>query len=380
MPQPNDADRPTSVLVEGGDIMRTLSLARITTLYYIDRNERYTQKAIADVIDCSRSSVSQYLQSMQMLPVALVTKQGQHYTITEAGEKVLSHVSKMFNRLGIDIQAIDWEDDVENIVDCLTPFNNARSTAPILLLYSIGSRGALGNRIELLGTPQSVHLEDVIQDVKTRQQERSESITRKRVQHLLRRFGEANTIEQDGHDITLTEKGHEQANLLEQLIQIVENQTEPDPEVDTGVESPSFPSSEALSRGHQVDNIAQQDDPRGFLDDARSTAQATTHDMPDIVPVYCLRSAQADSTDSDTQSDPRPLFPFTSLTLSELATHVGKLMGEYDGDVELEPYWALRTETGLYPLSPARFPLSEASHQAWEMVNTAHEVWEEISR
>lgn len=388
MPQPSDADRPTPVLVEAGDIMRTLSLPRLTTLYYIDSHETYTQQEIADVIGCSRSSVSQYLQSMTSLPVTLVEKRGQHHRVTEAGEVVLSHVRGTLERLSVDLETISWTDEwnTEEITACLSPFDNARSTAPFLLLYSIAIRGALGDRIDRLTTSQSVAREDIVQDVKARQQERGESITRKRIQHLLRRFNEANTVEYDDHEIVLTEKGHEQANLFEQLIQIVENHTETDAQENTRVGSTSSQSSDALPgdrseiHSSHITNIAQQDDPRGFLDDERSTSQATAPDVPDIVPVYCLRSAQADSAESDTQSEPLPLFPLTSLTLSELATHVGQLMSEYDGDVEVEPYWALRTETGLYPLSFARFSLTNASHQAWQMINTAHELWEDQPR
>lgn len=411
MSQFSDEDRSTSVLVSASDIMRTLSLSRLTTLYYVYDNEEYTQQEIADILGYTRSPISTHLTTMaEDLPLALVTKQGQRYTVTEAGTTVLRHVRQMLSGRGVDLQSVDWEDDTdtEEIADQLTPFDDARSTAPFLLLYSLGIRGTLGNRIEPFGSPQSVYLEDTVHDVETRLDERGESITRSQVQNLLLRFDDANTVEYDSPEVVLTEKGHEQANLLEQLIQLLESQHEPD---DPGSSEESRPPQSSLTDAfssdrsetqatptsrsaerHGMDNIAQQSTPRGYFDRGRASLdglQETSPETPAIIPAYRLlatddetiSASDIDAGDGlDSQSESAPVLPLTSLTLNELTDVISQLAGEYDRNVEFEPYWALQTETGVQPLSPARLPLDEASHRAWKIINEAHDVWDEQSR
>lgn len=404
MSQSSDVDRrPTSILVGAGDIMRTLSVPRLTTLHYVHNNASYTQQEIADILGYSRSPISTYLTTMaEDLPVALVTKQGQRYTVTEAGKTVLSDVRKMLGERGVDLDTVDWTDetDTEEVADCLAPFGNARSAAPILLLYSIGTRGTIGDRIESLGTSLPVQLQDTVHDVEARLSERGESTTRKQVQHLLRRFEDANTIEY-GDQIILTEKGHEQANLLEQFIQLLESH--PELSSDEAEREDTVPSQSSLIDAHspeqdtqrttaqrsetpQMQNIAQQVDPRGFFDRGRASidmVEEPAHDSPTIIPVYCLRSAGSDANsvnESDSQMEPVPLLPLTALPLDELASHVDQLASKFDDDVEVEPYWALQTETGLHPLSPACLPIAEASQRAWKLVNDAQELWNDQSR
>lgn len=398
MPRSNGTDkRSNQVIGEAGVIMRKLSLPPIITLHHIHNNNKtYTQKEIADVIGCERATVSQYLRSMKELPLPLVVKQGQRYTTTEAGEAVLSHLKRMFDRLGDNINTIDWKNEAatEEIAAWLTPFGNARSTPPFLLLYSIGTRSAFGERIERHGTPRPASLEDVVQDVTSRQEERGGRSTRKQVQELLRRFDDAGTVEYDGQEITLTKKGHEQANFLEQLIQILEKESEIGDNGEAGERVGPPQSSPADSsyadRGntqmsperssrerYEMDNIAQQTDPRGFFDSGRASIdilEEADHEVPAIIPAYCLRAIV------DDESEPTPVYPFTTLSLNELADQIRQLAGEYDGEIKFEPYWTLQTKDGLYPLSQARLPLGEASRRAWKLVNDAHELWNEQSQ
>lgn len=412
MSQSSDDRRPTSVLVGASDIMRTLSFPRLTTLYYVYDCDEYIQQEIADILGYTRSPISTHLKTMaEDLPVALVTKQGRRYTVTEAGKTVLRHVRRMLSGRGINLHSVDWTDDTdtEELADQLTPFGDARSTAPFLLLYSLGTRGTMGNRIEPFGTPQPVYLEDTVHDVETRLDERSESITRSQMQNLLLRFDDANTVEYDNPEVVLTEKGHEQANLLEQLIQLLESQHEPDDDQESSEESrpPQSSLTDAFSseysetqatstsrsaERHGMDNIAQQSTPRGYFDRGRASLDGLQEspETPAIIPAYRLCSAADDepfsASDGDTgdrldsRSESAPVLPLTTLTLNELTDVISQLAGEYDRDVEFEPYWALQTESGVQPLSPARLPLEEASHRAWKIINEAHDVWDEQSR
>lgn len=402
MSQFSDEDpRPTSVLVGAGDIMRTLSLSRLTTFYYVYNNEDYTQQEIADILGYTRSPISTHLTTMaEDLPLALVTKQGRRYTVTEAGKTVLSHVRKMLSGRGVDLHSVDWTDetDTEEIAAQLTPFDDARSTAPFLLLYSIGVRGTMGSRIEPFGTPQSVHRGDAMHDVEMRLEERGESITRPQMQNLLLRFDDANTVEYDSPKVVLTEKGHEQADLFEQFVQLLESQHEPDDDQESSEKShppqssltdafssdrseTQVPPTSRSAERHGMDNIAQQNTPRGYFDRGRASLdgpQEPSHEAPAIIPVYCLCSAADDEMDSWPES--APVLPLTSLTLNELADVIGQLVGEYEMEVEFEPYWALQTATGLQPLAPARLPLDEASHRAWKIINDAHDLWNDQSQ
>lgn len=136
------------------------------------------------------------------------------------------------------------------------------------------------------------------------------------------------------------------------------------------------------------DNLAGQDDPRGFLDSGRAsldTSRKSPHEYPTITPTYCLRPAddqritlteEKPSERLDSRSQPPPILPITTLTLEELADQVDRLIDEYEGAIEIKPYWALQTDTGQYPLAPALISLDDAYRRAWDIINDAYELWD----
>lgn len=334
-------DYPTPRFVEAGETLRTLTPPTLAALHLLIDYDMSTQDDMADMIGCTRPSVSRYLQSLEDLPMPLVRKQGHDYTTTEFGEHVFAIIESMLHRLGIDLREIDWRDgdESEKIEKRLTPLYDSRSTSPFLILESIRSR------TNLLGTSESVSVEDVVVDVRSRQRDIGKSITAKQIRKILRRFDDKGSVEFDGGQITLTSKGEEHVRLLQQLVQILEDERGKDVDRST-----------AVSSAESGAGIAHLLDARPFRGDSRMVSgtkanrsvSADLRELPAIVPAFHLVSS------GDTEAT---MLPFASLTVRELVDYANRLGQEYDDDMLLEPYWALRTGTGLSPLGPAQLTL-----------------------
>lgn len=377
-------DDLTQVLVKAGEILQTLSPPTFISLFFIADDEGYTQTEIAEKIGRTRPTVSKYLRSLKDLPIPLATNPGQHYTVTKKGERVVDFIYRMFEHLGTDLDTIDWSDDEdrEHVASFFSPLHNSRSTLPFFILYSIGVRNAIGDRITRDNSSIPVQMWDVISDVEVRQKKRDKSVSVKQVRQTLWRFEDAGTIKFDGEQIELEKKGHEQAFLLEQLIQMLKEQRDAD--VDRGLDENTSDSIDLPGS----DNLAGQDNPRGFSDSGRASftgTQKSSHESPTIIPTYCFRPVVEDGNtftedemtgeESDSQPPPTPVLPLTVLTLEELGDQVDKLIDEYNGDMVIQPYWSLQTNTGQYPLAPAQLVLNDAYRHAWDIINDAQELW-----
>jgi biotin operon repressor len=397
----------TQRLVKAGEMLRTLTPPTFISLFLIADDEVDTQTEVGEKIGRTRPTVSKYLRSLKKLPIPLATNPGQHYTVTDDGEKVITFIYDMIDTLGTDLHSVDWSDNEvrENIATFFTPLHNSRSTLPFFILHSIGSRSAVGDRITRHDPLQPVQMWDVISDVEARQEKRDKSVSVKQIRQTLWRFDDADTIEFDGEQIRLEEKGREQAFLLEQLVQMLEEQRKTDMAEDVNESTSSSqlsPADELRSSSSDTqtilpessvdlygsDNLAQQDNPRGFLDSGRASldnSQNSLHESPTILPTYCLSPSvteeislveDEDSSEGlDSQPQLPPVLPLTTLTLDELAGQIDRLIDEYDGDIEVKPYWTLQTDTGQYPLAPAQFSLDDAYRRAWDLINDAHELW-----
>lgn len=370
MPQTN-ADRwPTQVLVEAGQILRTLTPSRLATLLLVMDNTPYTQTDMADTIGCSRSSISMYHQTLADLPLPLIEKRQTRYRATAAGEKIVSYINDVANNFDIDLHSINWgdEDDKKRVADCLAPLHNTRDSVPFFILDSLRERSG-----EIrLGPPLPVELVDIVDDVNDRQQERGENSSRTQVRRRLQnRFAPTDTIEFDEEEIVLEEKGQDHAQLLDQIAQLLFD------ELDANVdESESSPSAKAQSHRDQAhtrfnpqsslthsNQITHQHNPRQFLGGQTSIAEPDTdatdeHERPSVIPVYCI-SPGNDTGNQHSQSRPVPILPVTVQTLNELADHVSRLIDEYPADTQIEPYLAVQMGSELYPVSPAQLSFDE---------------------
>lgn len=369
MPERSDPDsHPTPRLIEGGETLQTLTPPTLATLQILIDYDISTQSEMADVIGCSRPSVSRYLQSLEDSPIPLARKQGQHYTATEFGEQVFGLIESMLDRLGTNLGEIEWSDDNQDDVENnLSPLHDSRSTWPFLILDTIREQGDLNGS---LGTSPTISAENIVVDVRARQQDLGKTVAAKQIRKILWRFDETGAVEFDGGEVTLTTKGQEHARLLHQLIQALEEFE------DTRAKARSAQgnrygdtqrvTSNERSDSPGPDKIATLFDPRAFRGGSQSVSVAQRNDRidststqtaPTIVPAYYLCSSEETEISVDQTTRSSPMLPFTSLTVEELTHFADQLDQAHDGDAQLEPYWALRTDDGLFPLGPAQLTI-----------------------
>ena len=357
--------RPTPVLVEAGEVLRTLNPPTLASLRFLDEHESFTQQDIADTIGSARSSVSKYLQSLEELPLTLATKQGHRYKITTTGEKIINHLDGIFNRFDHDLYTIDWQsdDDYEQVASLLTPLYGSRSSMTFFVLDSIGTQSAIGERIDRFGKPQPVSIEAVIQDVTARQQERGERGTSKQIRQSVWRFEDNDAIEFDGDSITLRDKGHEHAYLLHHVAQLLEEQEDAASDEDevtardstetTTTRSDTSNADQPISSSRTQDtgNIARQSHQQGYFGRRTSaTDQVDAQEGCPVVPAYCLQS---------TDGAEIAILPITELTTGEMTDRSQQLMQEYGDDTRLVPYWAVHREDELHPVGPMEVSVTD---------------------
>jgi Mn-dependent DtxR family transcriptional regulator len=371
MPSASDQEeKPTHMLVEAGKILRALKPSTLGTLIVIYSDDTQTQEKIANAIGCARSTVSKYLQSLEDLTLA--KKKAQRYTVTDAGEKVIGLMNSMAGEDDIDLFSVNWSnaDAKETVATLLTPLYDSRSIASFFILDSLYTRsGTIGR----LSQPQTIQIEDVVQDVDVRQTERGESATTESVRQKLRRFNDAGVIEFDGRRITLTEKGIEHGQTLHQLVDFLMNQKDTGHRVTESTESVSAPRSSAEASDspeksntadtdpstvtHILDETTSQTDSRRSLASQSSVDSSQLPiDSPTIIPAYYLRRHTEDRNTEENvqlQSQQSPVLPLTSLTVKELADHIDRIIEEYPEDATLEPYWTIQSESGYTPVYPA---------------------------
>lgn len=345
-------DRSTGVLEDAGEILRKLTPPTLAALLVVSEDNTRTQVEMADTIGVSRSSISKYLQTLSNLPLTLITKQRERrYTVTDDGKKVITLINEMVSNVGIDLHDLDWESDAaqEQVGTCLAPLHGSRSDRTFFVLDALRVRSGSVNPY---ATPSRVWIEDVVHDVKTR----NRNATTERVRQTLRRYVEADAIEFDGEYIKLIEKGQDQAQLLDQLTHQIKKQEE----VEDAGRIPSVDSSEQLEAGTLSGQMRRHGFHGGGQRAVTGPSASVSHELPTIVPAYCLSSPHEDTSDSHTQS-PLPVLPLVAMTIGELTDAVARLPHEYNEDMRVEPYWTLQTESGLFPLGPAQLsPDSDA--------------------
>lgn len=338
MPQRSEPGTPTQLIVEAGEILQNLTPPRIATLLFGSADEIDTQAEIADIIGCSPSTISTYYQKLEDLPLSLAAKERTHYSVTESGEDVLDLLDEMLDHLNVDLTTLDWDDDAsEQIGDCLAPLHGSRNAVPFFVLHSLGTRSTVGDRIDRHGTPQSVRIKDIVADVNSRQQDRGETATRKQIRWMLGRFEDFGGLEFDGKEaVKLIDQGQEQAVLLENLLQLLE-----DDSADSSEETTSSQTQQNRAvKSKSLTDYTQQFNRRDVSDHSgRSQGKSQ---LPTVVPAYCLSSAG----DEDSQ----PVLPIPpTTTVEDLTEHITRL-AKLDGDTSLELHWAVRIESGLLPV------------------------------
>jgi predicted transcriptional regulator/predicted HTH domain antitoxin len=349
------------MVVAAGKILQALNPSKLGLLRVVYGDNIQTQKELSDAIGRSQATISTYLQRLETLSPPLIGKQGKYYAITNTGEKVISLINGMNRRKGPDLQTVDWTDETDRkAVDAfLTPLHDSQVMRPIFVLASLYARSDINGP---LGTPQSVRFDDIVRDVGRRQDDIGENATTKQIRRTVkRRFNDTGTARFEEGQVTLTEKGHLHAWLLNELIQFLKKREEIDGDEteDTAtaddkttaedlvdIDTNRTPPSGNSRRTNDQSGVPQRLVPEEGYDNSKPSEK-----RPTVIPVYSLRPTN--TSDSD-ELDSFPLLPLTEMmTLEELTTRANQLANEYDDDAKLVLDWMIQTESGLYPLSSA---------------------------
>jgi predicted transcriptional regulator len=350
-------ERPTDVLIEVGEILRTLNPSLLGALKVASQDETLTQSEIADIIGRSNPTVSTYFQSLQSF--SLTAKRSQRNIVTDTGAKVVGLIESMFSQLGRSLDTIDWKDeaDVEYISEKLSPLHDSRSMGPFFLLDSLYERSDIHGHV---GTRQPVWVDEAISDVKLREEDRGESTSTRLVRETIRRFDDTGVISFDGTKLELTDKGHQQAWLVNELAQYLKTEEEETGnnvrghtetameglnDYITGQSSSSNESRSPLALDDATQIMAQSD---SGVREPFAAEQLVDQEKPIVIAGYCLRSVDENRENQDRL----PMLPITEMTVEDLINQATQLRDAFDEEAKLVPYWFLQTESELYPLAP----------------------------
>lgn len=327
------------VIVEAAEILQKLTPPRLATLLFLTDDSIETQTEMADILDVSTSTITTYLQTLENLSLSL-TKRGRQYKITSAGDSVIELFNSMLGYLDEDLSAIDWgdEDDKEQIGELLSPLHTSRSIVPYFVLYSIGHRSAVEERLDRFVTPKPVPIEDVVDDVKKRQEQRGKSSTRKQIRGAINRSKEYGTIEVDDETIKLEDKGQEHICLLYRLIDLLEEDASAESSGDTSsISSPSTQQSidirSDISPGTATNRAGLQ---LGLQSFSSEQENAEHSELSTLIPAYCISSSNGEKDGTRSPSTVLPLMPTTSV--EDLADQIHRI-GREHGNVQLELFW-----------------------------------------
>lgn len=337
---------PVQTVVEAGQILQKLTPARVATLLFVADGEIEKQTEMADVLDISRSTITNHLQKLEDLPVSLVVRQ-REYEMTPIGEEIVGILVRMFNRLGENLHDVDWEDPAErkHIGNLLAPLHSTRSVVPFFVLYSVGQHSTVEDKINIMAPSQPVQVGIVVDDVKSWQKDRGETATRKQIRAMLGRFEEADSLEITDRELILTDQGKEHAKLLEDVVETIESSRAADSNEDSSLESTHQDSTSTDTQAepspatNTTERGSQQLSLKGFhpneVDDAGGSDAGTT------VPAYGVSSAKESS--DRTQSNPQlssVLLLTPTATVAELTDQLNRIGRAYGDDAQLELYWA----------------------------------------
>lgn len=358
------SDRPTHLLVAAGKLLQALNPSKLGLLFVVYEDNIQTQQELSDAVGRSQATISTYLQRLETLSPPLVGKQGKHYTVTNTGEKVISLISGIARREGPDLQTIDWTDETDrkSVATFFTPLHDSQVMRPFFVLASLYERSDINGPI---GTPQPVRFDDIVRDVGRRQDDIDENATTKQIRRTVkRRFDDTGTAHfEEGH-VTLTDKGHLHAWILNELIQFLKKREEIDGDETEDAATEDAETSENVVNTTLTppsDSSRQTNVPSGvpqqLVPEGNHGSGQLSETGPTVIPVYSLRSTNV--SDSD-ELDSFPLLPLTeTMTLEELTTHANQLADKYGDDATLVLEWMIQTESGLYPLSAADSHTSE---------------------
>jgi DNA-binding MarR family transcriptional regulator len=367
MPQSNTTDNSSSVLKPVGEILRALSPPAIGLLFAIDESDEpiQTQADLGDAIGRSQSSVSQFKSKLEEeVDPPLISRRGRRYTLTKTGEIIIDLIGEIASTLDVDLDSIDWtnETDKETVGTLLSPLYNSHDMVPLFILDSLSERSQADSSDE---SPNPVWVDDVFYDVDA-QYPADEEVTLKKVRRTLReRFDDTDTARFDGSEVTLLEKGQQQAWLVDELSKHIEEEEAVEQNLtdSTATESPTettigrFDSDSAIrpdstDRGITIDRGGQRITEQTSLGSSRQQSvldSVRTSETPTVIPAYSLHPDEGETDDGSGA----PLILPPTMTVDDALDRILQARNDFDADTRLVLNWAIQTETGLYPWTPA---------------------------
>jgi predicted transcriptional regulator len=253
MVQVSDSQASTQALVDTSKVLRSLSPNPLISLHLVNEKEDVNQDQIASAVNCARSTVSKYLRTLNSLPVALVEKQGHQYVITDPGKHILELMKDAASKYTTDLDD-DWstESGMNYLDEFLTPLHDSRSATPFFVLYTLHTRiRDQDNSKERAG----VTIGQIQEDIKPHLHARGDNITTQQLRQIIRRFSDAESIDFDGKNVQLTDKGFLQADLFIQVYQHIVEHTAQQP-VDHSVSEEAVPQQDTNeTRSHSSASI-----------------------------------------------------------------------------------------------------------------------------
>ncbi|WP_330631048.1 hypothetical protein [Halocatena halophila] len=306
-------ERETKLIIEAGEIIQYLTATRLATLAVLGDGHD-TQIEMAEELGCSSSLISKHLTTLSNLPTPIVNKPDN--TLTTVGSEIYGEIDSLLHRLGVSLASIDWQEDAElaEVERCLDPLPAARGPLSFLVFHSIGVNNSVGEQIDLL-KQEPVKLSTIISDVRTRQDQRGETVERKHVRQQVTKLAEAGSIIFEDATVTLTDKGEAQERFIEQVIKSVGNTRGDDPPV---WEPSSAKDQLIASPPTQNSGIPLTVD--------------TASDKMAIVPEYQLGNKSV-------------LTLSNTVTVGEFVEEAVRLREEYDEDTPLDLTWMIQPQT-----------------------------------
>ncbi|WP_330630347.1 hypothetical protein [Halocatena halophila] len=308
----------TSDLVTAANLLQSLNPSKVGLLLVICDDEVQTQGELSDLIGRNQSTISSYIQSLSSLSPPLVAK-GRYYMITGTGGKVISLINDVARRSGVDLRTLDWSSrsSRSTIDDLLTPLHDSQIDRPIFVLEALGNRSGIDGPI---GSPEAVRFANIVRDVEQRLDDMGKSVTKEEIRRTVKnRFEAVGVVRLEDDLIHLTDKGHQLAWLLSELVHHIEEENSSENEMER-------------------EEVLSTDPPRSNQKDVIKDATAASDH---VMPVYAPETGEG------------PILPLNEKTsINELRTSLDQAAKKYGEDVGLELVWMIQTDSGLYPMSP----------------------------
>lgn len=218
----------TKTIIEAGEIIQTITPARLGTLYFYVNGDYDKQIDIAERMGCSPSTVTIHMQALSNLSIPVV-QEDPKWILTSEGDEIVGAVCRTLKYFDDRFEDIQWDDSEERsaMKRFFEPLQKSRTSMIFFVLVSIGLRNSASNQIDLMEiSPTSTN--DIYDDVEKHQKGRGKSLEQYQLRSRLESLEEADSVGFENENVILREKGQHQIELLNYIIQIIEGDNDAD--------------------------------------------------------------------------------------------------------------------------------------------------------